>query len=165
MACKTLSNKLCTLSRKHPGHPIQVGVRCRFCSEYRCKTHCKCGRNKTAVGRNGPRNLTAENKKLLEEAALASAKDKQQTLETESLAPRGAPSPTSCATLACEEWWQSVYKHVKTATELELSSAMFRSFMLLFVVFGRPLTENSATPPTLTKTQRQQRKFLPCLPH
>ena len=45
----------CTLSRKHPGTAISLRGPCSCCGERRCKSHCKCARNWTAVGRAGPR--------------------------------------------------------------------------------------------------------------
>ena len=45
----------CTLSRKHPGQPISLRAPCTRCHERRCRTHCRCGRTGTAVGRAGGR--------------------------------------------------------------------------------------------------------------
>ena len=41
----------CTLSRKNLDGPISLRGPCSKCNERRCRTHCRCGRNSTAVGR------------------------------------------------------------------------------------------------------------------
>lgn len=49
------STVLCTLARDGSGDPIKVTSPCRACGEWRCKTHCRCGRQGTALGRRAPR--------------------------------------------------------------------------------------------------------------
>ena len=118
--CKQLSGRPCTCSRKYPGYAVLVGNACKKCGEYRCKTHCACGRSKTALGRNAPRTLTAEVRRLLSTRTQQQA----QPEPTESLVPRGAPSPQTWSFSDSANWWQELFTHTSYATEVELSSLM-----------------------------------------
>ena len=40
----------CRLSRAHPGQAISIRGTCIRCVERRCRSHCRCGRQGTAVG-------------------------------------------------------------------------------------------------------------------
>jgi hypothetical protein len=46
---------VCDLSRDGAGDPIKKNAACATCGEWRCKTHCGCGRNGSATGRSAAR--------------------------------------------------------------------------------------------------------------
>ena len=127
--CKPLDGTPCTLSRKYPGQPSQRAFKCGECGEYRCAEHCRCGRNKTATGRNAARNLAAQAERL--------AKNKPRTAElpqssttvagAQSFSPQGAPSKEFWKKLNSEEWWEQVFLKLSTAREAELATFMLHS--------------------------------------
>ena len=49
----------CRRSRDGQGNPVCISRPCSKCKEWRCKTHCKCGRQGTACGRHAPRRTRA----------------------------------------------------------------------------------------------------------
>jgi hypothetical protein len=49
------SKVLCTLARNGSGNPSYRSSACSKCDEWRCKTHCRCGRQGTAKGRHAAR--------------------------------------------------------------------------------------------------------------
>ena len=124
-SCKPLSGK-CTLSLKRPGCAVVCSRKCTKCGEYRCRKHCRCGRQGTAVGRCAPRSLPAQTQRKLAKVSSSPETFKSSTLPvTESLKPRGAPSATTCKALPCQGWFEDLYSCLDTATEIELSTYMF----------------------------------------
>jgi len=53
--CVQLNGRPCTLHSKRAGKPKTVSKPCPSCREWRCKTHCRCGRNNWAKGRHAAR--------------------------------------------------------------------------------------------------------------
>ena len=124
-SCKPFSGK-CTLSRKRAGFPVVCSRKCKKCGEYRCRSHCLCARQGTAVGRCAPRCLPAlTERKLSKTSSLPATFPTTTHSAAESLKPRGAPSTTTCKELSCEEWFQDLYSCLDAATEVELSTCMF----------------------------------------
>ena len=68
--CKLIhSGILCSLGKN--GEPSIRSKACDKCGELRCKTHCKCGRQGTATGRNAPRLSALAAPKAIAKAAPA----------------------------------------------------------------------------------------------
>jgi hypothetical protein len=89
-ACQiTHTKRQCRLARNGSGDPIYLNAACGKCHEWRCKTHCKCGRLKTATGRNAPRpGRTGQ------AAAKAQAKPKAAAAQPKAQA-KAAPAPVA----------------------------------------------------------------------
>ena len=121
-ACTTLSGRQCTLSRKFPGQPVVCPNRCRVCFEFRCKTHCKCGRDGTALGRNAPRTLATVRRNLLQQTSLPPAAPSTEEEPPRKLTPAGPPSPTDWCLLSNAEWWAELLRLVRSAREVELTT-------------------------------------------
>ena len=49
------SGRPCKASRSKPGQQVCIKGPCSVCNEPRCKSHCRCGRDGTAVGRAAAR--------------------------------------------------------------------------------------------------------------
>lgn len=122
--CKPLEGK-CKLSRTRAGLPVVCSKKCLKCGEYRCRSHCRCAREGTAVGRCAPRSLAAQTQRTLEKAVTSSQASVTSTPPlTESLKPRGAPSATTWKKLPCEDWFQDLFSCLDSATAVELSTCM-----------------------------------------
>lgn len=67
------SNVKCDLARDGSGNPIVLSKKCDKCGEWRCKTHCRCGRTGTAKGRNAARPGKRPKARARPQAAAAAA--------------------------------------------------------------------------------------------
>ena len=54
--CKKLNNQLCNLALDGSGGPIVLSRSCKTCGEWRCRSHCGCGRSATHAPRRNPRS-------------------------------------------------------------------------------------------------------------
>ena len=132
--CKPLRG-VCTNNRKYKGQPSTRSSACGICGEYRCRQHCRCGReNKQFEGRQQPRNEAAVLQRRL------GATPQQQTTQPSSspeavpsFSPAGAPSPQTWVELTSSEWWTQLLSRVQVAHEVELSALMCNCSCWLFV--------------------------------
>ena len=70
----------CTGSRNGLGEPKCVQKACQFCGEWRCKSHCKCARQKRLAGRNCGRDGAGSGASSGSASAPASASTKKRVV-------------------------------------------------------------------------------------
>ena len=120
------TNQKCRLSRDGSGNPMQV-KKCGVCKEIRCRTHCRCGRNHTAVGRRAPRPRATPVQALPQLAVCQSA----------SCAPVGRPATTEVKVLVNQEWMQSALEEIRQASGVDLAMCVFDSQQILQALLSR----------------------------
>lgn len=81
---------LCTLARKGDGSPSYRSKPCWKCKEWRCITHCKCGREGTARGRHAARLSPVQ-------VAVPKAKAVAKAQAAPKAQPKAAPHPKAKA--------------------------------------------------------------------
>ena len=109
----------CDLSRSAPGQAILIKGPCKRCHERRCRTHCQCGRDKTAAGRKAGRPsrfAVAPPRTAAPPRALAAA-------------PPPAPVGRPATALACEAFadgvpWDRLLAEVEGETSSVLVAAL-----------------------------------------
>jgi phosphatidylserine/phosphatidylglycerophosphate/cardiolipin synthase-like enzyme len=90
---------------------------CATCREWRCKSHCRCGRQGTALGRRAPRQAVAK--------AKAKAAPRAVT------APRAAASSSSSSSSSPQvvfnesTWLQQCLKEMQNAATVQIASLVF----------------------------------------
>ena len=108
----------CRLSRVRPGEAISIRGPCRKCNERRCKTHCRCGRQGTAVGRSAARPTRVVQRVLRAAPAPRPAHFAAR--------PVGAPAALGFQVLSVSLWWSSLLQEVQNAaSEVLVASYVF----------------------------------------
>ena len=102
--CKTLNGNACTLARKR-GLPMVVQKKRSKCEEYRCATHCKCGRNGQRDGRLADRTASAKVVSAVRVHAKALASAKTQPKANTSAAYLVATMSTVTAHAFYDHYW------------------------------------------------------------
>ena len=114
----------CTLARNGSGDPIVVTGACRGCGEWRCRTHCGCGKQGHAQGRQAARP-----------GAPAGAKVQPKTTAHAKICTRpghpavpctppivGRPSALSVETYTDDSWMAKLASEIQTAGVVHVSS-------------------------------------------
>ena len=99
--------------RSKDGGGIWLNKACEKCKEWRCKTHCRCGRRKAAVAAS---------------SSSASASSTQRTVAATShatAAPVGRPAALGIMMLSIRAWWHQLVQDVGSAGDLLISSYMY----------------------------------------
>jgi len=138
--CKLINGHKCTLHTKRRGFPKSLSQPCKACSEWRCKKHCRCGRQGTATGRSAARIYGVAQQPAPK--AMAQAKAKAAAAPVHPRAPVGPPPVDSCLRLRQADWWADLVEAVANSREIELATYMFDDLQLFRVLLGR-LTDGS----------------------
>jgi hypothetical protein len=112
------SSSKCKLSRSSHGQPIQIKGPCKTCSERRCRTHCKCGRNKTATGQRAAR--PGGNGQTVKPKVETPPKD--QVVAQAKAAGLGRLGVTVYRDAS---WFQACLEEVRTAAKVDIASFLF----------------------------------------
>ena len=134
--CRLISGRLCTLHTKQKGMPKTLLVPCKVCKEWRCKDHCKCGREGTATGRNRARNYGAALGARPRTRIVVPAPDPVPVV------PVARPVADTNMRMDSAEWWRQVLAAVENAKHVELCSYMFDE-TALFKALLRRLSDES----------------------
>ena len=133
------SHVKCTLARNGSGSPIQLTKKCSKCHEWRCRTHCRCGRTGAAKGRSAPRPGQPA-------AAKAQAKAKQRAA---SQAPKATAKAAPVAPVAAkaglepgriftdDAWIAEVVGQLPSAASFHGASLVFDDPALTAALIGR----------------------------
>ena len=125
--CRTLGGRLCTLHTKRPGEPIVLSQRCPYCAEWRCRTHCKCGREGTATGRSAPR----ARRPVQQPRAVAKAAPKahpQPQPQPQPLAPVvGRPAAMGVDVISDGSWLSKAIDEIRDSADVMLMSYVYDS--------------------------------------
>lgn len=113
--CKQLGGRLCRLHTKRPGEPMLLSRACPRCQEWRCRSHCLCGRTGQAAGRSAPRPGRVT----------VAAPARPQAISERRRRPVGAPSAAGAELLSKPDWWSRCLADVAHASEVEIASYMF----------------------------------------
>ena len=106
----------CKLSRSSLGSPIQIVRRCNKCGEHRCRSHCKCGRSKTAIGRTAARPAKTTSKKAIGERSAVRASISS---------PPPPHKRLSVVTFRDGAWWAPCLADVARASRVEVATYLF----------------------------------------
>ena len=125
-ACKGVlhSGRQCTLSRAKPGQPICIRGPCDRCRESRCRTHCRCGRNGTAKGRQAGRPTSRASATAASPSAVSSSATSAPASGL-GLAPVGRPAALTYTLMTIHAWWEQLIEAVSGATEVYLATLVF----------------------------------------
>ena len=85
---------------------------CAKCRERRCRTHCRCGRNATAKGREAARPVKRAR------VAGAVAPQIPAPSAVSATAPVGRPSSLAVEALDVADWWQCILDELREATRV-----------------------------------------------
>ena len=119
----------CRMSRDGKGHAIRLNKACRVCGEWRCRTHCKCGREGTAHGWQAPRGRVPE-----AEQPRPKAKARPRSTESRpippsepvySVVPAGRPAQLDTEVYADAAWWPVLLAEVAEASHVLISVYLY----------------------------------------
>ena len=123
---------LCTLARKGDGSPSYRSRPCWKCKEWRCITHCKCGREGTARGRHAAR-LSPVQAAVPKANAVAKAKaaPKAQPKAAPHPQAKAAPQPVLQPAVAAPQpvLQPAVVQPAVPETKVHADDAWFNSFL------------------------------------
>ncbi len=111
------SRAFCSLARDGSGRPIVLSKACKKCTEWRCRTHCECGRKNSAKGRRAARPG-----KLVAPKAKAQAKPPAQP-QPQAKAKAAAASQFCNKVEVLDEnsWRDRLVKDIKESTEVQMA--------------------------------------------
>jgi hypothetical protein len=120
----------CRMSRDGRGHAISLNKACLVCKEWRCKTHCKCGREGTARGWHAPRGkaLEEEHPRPKAKARPRSSESARATSSSEpsySVVPVGRPANLDTEVYADATWWPVLLEEIAAASHVLISVFLY----------------------------------------
>ena len=126
--CKQIDGCACTKARNGSGEPCVVNRACDKCREWRCKSHCRCGRLKLLKGRNQARpgsRREAESTATEARAAVRAAAAPDAVPLVQIARPSGRPSPLSFDVFTDSSWMDAFLGELKKASSVQLASFIF----------------------------------------
>ena len=116
--CIQPNGRRCTQHSKQPGKPKTISKACQVRGELRCKAHCRCGRNGTAIGRNAPRIFGAATRKV----DSAERAPTRAVTEASVKPPVGWPRVRSTERLPMDAWWRAIVAACAATKEVEIAT-------------------------------------------
>jgi len=117
----------CRLSRDGAGNPILLNSRCKKCKEWRCRTHCRCGRENKLRGRERPRSKDPERPTgpAVEPRAAAKRAAVVQAAVPPVPAPVGRPASLQVEVLPGATWWPRLLEDVAAASRVVVAVYLY----------------------------------------
>ena len=147
--CVQLNGRPCRLHTKKAGKPKSMSKACDRCHEWRCKQHCRCGRNGWATGRHAARVFGAALPGAVVPVAAAAA-------AAAAPVPPPPPPPPFCPGPVGKpmktdvdvyyddnSWWDLVVGEIKYASNVVLGSYLYDDEKLHAVLLKRLEPKNS----------------------
>ena len=117
------SHLKCRLARDGSKNAICLNKACKRCREWRCRSHCRCGREGTATGRAAARPCAAA--AVQRAGAKAAPRPPQLAVEALATNPVGRPATTSADVFADNSWRQGALEEVAKASKVLLASLSY----------------------------------------
>lgn len=120
-ACRTIRDRRCTLALDGLGGPITLSRCCQTCDEWRCRRHCKCGREGSHQPRRNPRS--AKRKVLKKSQKKNTQKRVAPVLPVAARRPETAP--LSLQVYRDESWLADMIAETRQARTWHCASLVF----------------------------------------
>ena len=130
-SCVLLDGRKCQRSQDGKQKPIGLNAPCPKCGEWRCRAHCKCGREGTAKGRYAPRDGKGPVMKKASKRKVKRSKKKKAKVnarprgEVQVTLPVGRPALVDFVVISDNSWRPPAFAEIMESSVVLLASLVY----------------------------------------